>query len=45
MFPLDKLKQTETPFYFYDKEILKKTLSGIKKEIAKNPSFKVHYAI
>lgn len=45
MFPLDKLKQIETPFYYYDKEILKKTLSGIKKEIAKNPNFKVHYAI
>lgn len=45
MFPLDKLKQIETPFYYYDKEILKKTLSSIKKEIAKNPNFKVHYAI
>lgn len=45
MFPLDKLKHIETPFYYYDKEILKKTLSSIKKEIAKNPNFKVHYAI
>lgn len=45
MYPLDKLKQIETPFYYYDKEILKKTLSSIKKEIAKNPNFKVHYAI
>ena len=45
MFSLDKLKQIETPFYYYDKEILKKTLASIKKEIAKNPKFKVHYAI
>lgn len=45
MFSLDKLKQIETPFYYYDKEILKKTLASIKKEIAKNPNFKVHYAI
>lgn len=45
MFPLDKLKQIETPFYYYDKEILRNTLSRIKDEIEKHPNYKVHYAI
>jgi len=33
-----------TPFYFYDLEILNKTLSSIAKNIA-DYSFKVHYAL
>lgn len=45
MFPLDKLQQIETPFYFYDKELLRDTLTSIKGEIAKHPNFKIHYAI
>ena len=45
MFPLDKLKQIETPFYFYDKESLRDTLTSIKGEIAKHSNFKIHYAI
>ena len=45
MFPLDRLQQIETPFYYYDKELLRATLASIKGEIAKYPNFKVHYAI
>ena len=45
MFPLDKLQQIETPFYYYDKGVLMDTLASIKSEIAKHPYFKIHYAI
>lgn len=45
MFLLDKIKQYETPFYYYDKELLMETLTAIKNEVAKHPSFEVHYAI
>jgi diaminopimelate decarboxylase len=45
MFPLDRLQQIETPFYYYNKELLRDTLTSIKGEIAKHPNFKIHYAI
>lgn len=45
MFPLDRLQQIETPFYYYDKELLRDTLTSIKVAIAKHSNFKVHYAI
>ena len=45
MFPLDRLQQIETPFYYYNKELLRDTLTSIKGEIAKHPNFKIHYEI
>lgn len=43
-FPLDKFKQTPTPFYYYDTALLRATLSEIGRCIAGFP-FKVHYAM
>lgn len=43
-FPLDKFKQTTTPFYYYDTALLRATLSEIGRCIAGFP-FKVHYAM
>lgn len=44
-FPIEKFKNIETPFYYYDKDLLESTLDAIKGEIEKYPSFEVHYAV
>ena len=44
IFPLDKFKTLETPFYYYDLNVLKNTLEEIKSNVSGVP-FKVHYAI
>ena len=43
-FPVDKLKGIETPFYYYDTDLLKRTLK-IVKEDTKKYGFIQHYAI
>lgn len=43
-FPVDKLKGIETPFYYYDIELLKKTLKIVKEE-TKKYGFIQHYAV
>lgn len=43
-FPVDKLKGIETPFYYYDIELLKKTLKIVKDE-TKKYGFIQHYAV
>lgn len=43
-FPNDKFEALETPFYYYDMELLKKTLHTINKETENRP-FHVHYAL
>ena len=46
IFPLNEFKQLETPFYFYDMELLRLTLDAIEREVpADDTVFKVHYAI
>ncbi len=45
IFPVDKLKEMRTPFYYYDVNILQQTLSVIRQEVAKYPGFVVHYAV
>ena len=45
IFPIEKLKQIETPFYYYDAELLRKTLCSINEEARKHEGFTVHYAI
>ncbi len=42
--PIDKLQSIRTPFYYYDMELLDKTLKKIKEEADKY-NFIVHYAI
>lgn len=44
IFPLDNFKELKTPFYYYDLELLKKTLSEVN-SASDYPGFKVHYAI
>lgn len=43
-FPVEKFKQIETPFYYYDIDLLRNTLDTIRKETANQP-FHVHYAL
>lgn len=43
-FPVEKLKGIETPFYYYDMDLLKTTLKLVKEEIKKY-GFQQHYAV
>jgi len=45
IFPLDRLQQLQTPFYYYDAELLRQTLRAINDETKKHEGFCVHYAI
>lgn len=44
-FPLDKFKETDTPFYYYDTDLLRATLHTINNEVRKYENFHVHYAV
>ena len=44
-FPIEKFKQKETPFYYYDTALLRQTLRTINEEAGKHGNFCVHYAI
>ena len=44
-FPLQKFKEVETPFYYYDTDLLRTTLAVIKKEVSKHDNYHVHYAV
>ena len=44
-FPIDKFKKLETPFYYYDCELLRDTLQAINHELKKYENFIVHYAV
>ncbi|MCR5711990.1 MAG: diaminopimelate decarboxylase [Prevotella sp.] len=44
-FPTDKFQQLQTPFYYYDTELLRKTLQTIQEEAGKHEGFVVHYAV
>ena len=43
-FPINKIKGTETPFYFYNTGLLRETLETAKKEAGKFGYF-IHYAM
>ena len=43
-FPIDKFRDVETPFYYYDVDVLNRTLDLVKKESEENHAI-VHYAI
>ena len=45
IFPLEKLERLQTPFYYYDAELLRQTLHAINQEASKHEGFCVHYAI
>lgn len=44
-FPVEKLERIETPFYYYDTELLRQTLRAIHAEADKHEGFCVHYAV
>ena len=45
IFPIDKFRTLQTPFYYYDTKVLRDTLSAINQEVAKYPNYSVHYAV
>ena len=44
-FPVDYFKGLETPFYYYDVELLERTIATVRDEAARYGNFDVHYAI
>ena len=45
VFPKEKLERIQTPFYYYDTELLRETLWAINNEAKKHEGFCVHYAV
>lgn len=45
IFPISKFNNIDTPFYYYDVELLQKTLDTIKMESEKYENYHVHYAV
>lgn len=45
IFPTQKFAELETPFYYYDMDVLEETLCTIKNFTASHPNYHVHYAI
>jgi diaminopimelate decarboxylase len=41
---IEKFRKIETPFYFYDLDVLRSTLETVKKE-SENSGYKTHYAV
>ena len=44
-FPIEKFSRLQTPFYYYDTELLRQTLRTISQEAGKHEGFVVHYAV
>ena len=44
-FTIDKFQNVQTPFYYYDTNILRETLNKINREVEKYTNFCVHYAV
>lgn len=44
-FPLDKFRGIETPFYYYDADLLRATLDAMKQEMQPYDNLCMHYAI
>lgn len=45
LFPIDKFEKIQTPFYYYDTDLLRQTLHAVTTEANKHEGFIVHYAI
>lgn len=45
MFPVGKFRELQTPFYYYDVDLLRQTLETVKAEAGKYDNFVVHYAV
>ena len=44
-FPIERLQEIQTPFYYYDSDVLRQTLKAINEEVGKHEGFVVHYAV
>ena len=44
-FPIEKFEHINTPFYYYDAQLLRGTLKTLRAEADKHPQFVVHYAV
>lgn len=44
-FPVEKFAELRTPFYYYDMDLLRRTLDVIREQRDRNPGFVVHYAV
>ena len=44
-FPIDQFQKIQTPFYYYDTELLRQTLQAIQQEAGRHEDFCVHYAV
>lgn len=44
-FPISEFKNIRTPFYYYDRGLLRDTLDTIRTEAGKSGNFVIHYAI
>ena len=44
-FPLRQFEKVDTPFYYYDIDLLKRTLAEIINETSKHENYCVHYAV
>ncbi|MBE6290949.1 MAG: diaminopimelate decarboxylase [Bacteroidales bacterium] len=44
-FPVERFKDIETPFYYYDTRVLRETLDTIREELRRNPEYEMHYAV
>ena len=44
-FPVEKLQSIQTPFYYYDTELMRQTLRTINEEASRHEGFVVHYAV
>ncbi len=44
-FPTEKFKDVSTPFYYYDTEVLRRTLDAIRAEMSGQPHWHLHYAV
>ncbi len=44
-FPIEQFQRIQTPFYYYDTDLLRDTLRAINKETERHEGFSVHYAV
>jgi len=45
IFPVERFQDIRTPFYYYDTELLRKTLRAINDEVGRHEGWHVHYAV
>lgn len=45
IFPVERFKALDTPFYYYDLDLLRATLQALLDAIGERDDFKVHYAV